>query len=252
MRRTDGTTVAIDRTAPGAPTSASLANGGGQGSSYINIANKSSVSVAVGVAENVSTDTVNVTISDGTHQATGSATVTGSTVTVTGVNASTLNDGMGNITISATETDTAGNTSGPTSAATTYNKDTVAPTVIGLVSANKTGGTAGQAEQGDSITLTFSEPILASSIPSSSNVVLNTSSGNSKPVTLGLAGLDSAAFTIGATPAYLAKNSADVDFNASAVSEPAGTRSRGLGTQSGTGTTTVGSSQSVTFPVSRA
>jgi hypothetical protein len=243
------TTVSVDSAAPGAPTAVTLQNGGGPSSNYINIANKSSVSVNVTVAENSTADTVNVTITDGTHIVTKSTTVTGATTTVTGIDVSTLTDGTGNVTISATETDAAANTSATTTAATTYNKDVVAPTITGVVSANKTGGTAGQAEAGDTITLSFSEAILGASVASTSNVVLSTPNGNSMPVTLTMPGL-SGAFVIATNPAYLAKNSADANFNGSPLSQPTASQVRvTLAAQSG-GTTTVGTSQSVTVPAS--
>src|SRR6185436_5884552 len=67
-------TVSLDKTTPGTPASVALANGGGVGSSYINGANQSSVSVTVsGIAEVSASDTITVTLSDGTHAVTGTA-----------------------------------------------------------------------------------------------------------------------------------------------------------------------------------
>jgi hypothetical protein len=130
------TDVTKDTVAPSQPTSASLANGGGTGNAFINAQNlstgsKGSVSVGVVVpagAANSTSDTVSVTITDGTHTTTpatiaspGSA---GGTVTPTGINVGSLNEGS--VTISAVSTDTAGNPSTARTAVVT--KDTVAPT----------------------------------------------------------------------------------------------------------------------------
>jgi hypothetical protein len=158
--------VKIDKTTPGAPTTVALANGGGVGSSYINNANVSSVSVTVsGIAEVSASDTITVTLSDGTHTVTGTAAAGSSSVTVTGINTTTLNNGTGNITISATETDQAGNASGSTSATTNYNKDTVSPAPSTGITLG--GNNNGIAEVGDSVAIVFSEKINASSFCSS-------------------------------------------------------------------------------------
>jgi hypothetical protein len=235
-----GKVITIDKTAPGQPTAVSLANGGGQGNAYININNVSSVSVSVTVAEISASDTVNVTISDGTHTATGSTAAGAATVTVAGIDTSALTDGTGNITITATETDAAGNISSAKAAATTYNKDVVAPTITALASANKTGGTANKAEAGDTITATFSET-LASLAGTSSNVVMVAGSGNSGPVTVSVPGLGSSAFQIGKTANYMAKNSGNVNFNSSTLDEPNANQVRvTFATASGSGTLTTG------------
>ena len=57
-------TARADSTAPTRPSAVALANGGGQGNAYINLANRASVSVTVTLpASSVSTDVVTVTIS---------------------------------------------------------------------------------------------------------------------------------------------------------------------------------------------
>jgi prepilin-type N-terminal cleavage/methylation domain-containing protein len=219
---TTSTTVTKDTVAPSAPTSVVLQNGQGSGGAYINIATKSSVNVNVGLgSSSVSTDTVSVSMSDGTHT-TSTATVAGTsgagTALVTGINATSLTDGTSSITITATVSDAAGN--GSSSATGTASKDTVAPTLTAIASANKTGGTSKKAEAGDTVTLTFSEALLPASVPGSSNVTITTSSGNNKPVMLTIPSLASAAFQIGTSGAggYLAKNSNGVNFNSSALS----------------------------------
>ena len=67
----------------------------------------------------------------------------------------------GTYTVQATQSDSAGNTA--TSAANTFTVDTTAPTRVSIAAANGTG-TAGHLDAGDTITYTFSEPMLASSI----------------------------------------------------------------------------------------
>ena len=119
-------TAKADATPPGQPTSVSLANGAGAGNAYINAANRGSISVSIGLAANsLTSDTVTVTLSDGANSVT--ATAAGSngagTITVSGINAGSLGDGM--VTITAKSTDLAGNVSAVRSV--TVTKDTSAP-----------------------------------------------------------------------------------------------------------------------------
>ena len=74
--------------------------------------------------------------------------------------ASTL--AQGTYTVQATQTDTSGNTG--TSDANTFTVDTRKPTAASITATNKTGGTAGKIESGDTLTYTYSEPIAASSV----------------------------------------------------------------------------------------
>lgn len=115
-----------DAVAPTLPTGVSLANGGGQGSAYVNLANRASVSVTVTLpASAVASDTVTVVVSQGAGTVT--ATVPGQTgasnVTITGLDTTALGDGA--VTLSATTADAAGNSSAARTA--TVTKDTVAP-----------------------------------------------------------------------------------------------------------------------------
>jgi len=64
-------------------------------------------------------------------------------------------------TVQATQSDSAGNTT--TTPANTFTVDTTAPTRTSIAAANTTG-TSGHLDAGDTITFTYSEPILASSI----------------------------------------------------------------------------------------
>jgi hypothetical protein len=69
--------------------------------------------------------------------------------------------GQGTYTAQATQADSAGNTAKST--AHTFTIDTTAPTRVSIAAANGTG-TAGHLDAGDTITFTYSEPMLASSI----------------------------------------------------------------------------------------
>lgn len=114
--------------APAAPTTVALANGGGVGNGYINDANKGNLSVDVGLpASSVSTNTVHVVITDGaahsTVDKTTAATTGAGTATVTGIDASGLDDGS--VTIHATSSNGSGTSPEKTESAT---KDTVKPT----------------------------------------------------------------------------------------------------------------------------
>jgi hypothetical protein len=119
-------TATADATPPGTPTAISLTNGGGAGNAYVNAANAGSLSVSVTLpAGSLATDSVKLTISNGSNNVT--ATKAGSagagTITFTGLNVSGLGDGT--LTLSAFSTDAAGNVSGTKTATAT--KDTVAP-----------------------------------------------------------------------------------------------------------------------------
>ena len=117
-----------------------------------------------GTAGNATGDstTVGVKIYSGTS-ATGSAAQT-RTATRSGTSWSTTATALaaGTYTAQATQTDTSGNTG--TSAAVTFTIDTTSPTATKVLAVNKAGGTAGQIENGDTVTFTYSEPITAASV----------------------------------------------------------------------------------------
>jgi hypothetical protein len=69
--------------------------------------------------------------------------------------------GQGTYTAQATQADSAGNTT--TSTPHTFTIDTAAPTRVSIAAANGTG-TSGHLDSGDTITFTYSEPMLASSV----------------------------------------------------------------------------------------
>jgi hypothetical protein len=115
-----------DGTAPTLPSAVQLANGGGQGNQYVNLANRASLSVSVTLpAISLASDAVEVTLSNGAQSVskTAPATAGAGTVTVTGIDATALADGT--VTIEATVADAAGNVSVPRSSSAP--KDTVAP-----------------------------------------------------------------------------------------------------------------------------
>jgi hypothetical protein len=123
--------------------------------------------------------TTSITLSGATGNATGdSTTVTldiysGSAATGTPVltravtrsaatwSTSVTTLGQGTYTAQATQTDSAGNST--TSTPHTFTIDTTAPTRVSIAAANVTG-TSGHLDSGDTITFTYSEPMLASSV----------------------------------------------------------------------------------------
>ena len=153
-------TATADATPPGQPTAISLANGGGNGSAYVNGGNASNLSVSVALpAGSLASDTVQLTISNGGSSVT--ATQAGSagagTITFTGLNVGGLGDGT--LTLSARSTDVAGNVSGTSSA--TAPKDTAAPGAPSAVytdNNNTADQVAGSAEANAVITVTKTAP----------------------------------------------------------------------------------------------
>jgi len=128
-------------TAPTQPTSVALANGGGVGGAYVNDTNKAALSVQVGLpASSSASDTVHVTITDGTNTTTdrtAAATAGAGNVTVTGIDAGGLTDGS--ISLRASASNGAGTSSQATADVT---RDTVKPTSQAQVVANITSGNA--------------------------------------------------------------------------------------------------------------
>jgi hypothetical protein len=119
-------TARADSTAPTRPSAVLFANGGGQGNAYINLANRASVSVTVTLpSTSIPSDTVNVTISRNGVSVTKSAPAPSGAgqITITGIDATSVPDGS--VTIAATTSDAAGNTSSTRSI--TVTKDTAAP-----------------------------------------------------------------------------------------------------------------------------
>lgn len=124
--------------------------------------------------------------------------------------------------------------------------DGAGPVPIAMTSTNKAGGTAGKAEAGDTVTVTFSEPIATIGGATTSTVTLTSPSGNNKPVTMFMTNLgNGSGFTIGNKDNYLSGNSANAVFG-SAASTLAITGATSnqvtvtLGTWGGTGTLAAG------------
>ena len=69
---------------------------------------------------------------------------------------------QGTYTAVVTQADTSGNSG--TSNANTFTVDTTAPTATDITAANKTGGTAGKIESGDTLTYTYSEAVTPASV----------------------------------------------------------------------------------------
>jgi hypothetical protein len=153
-------TATADATPPGAPSSVTLANGGGAGGGYVNGGNSGNLSVSVALpAGSLTTDTVELTISNGSSSVT--ATHAGSNgagpVTFTGINVAGLGDGT--LTMSAKSTDLAGNVSASTTAGVT--KDTGAPSAPSVSytdNNNSADAVSGSAEANASITITKQSP----------------------------------------------------------------------------------------------
>jgi hypothetical protein len=151
-----GSTVTVtsikDTLAPAAPTISAPA--------YINIANASNVPVS-GTAETGAAVTLLVADAGTAHTVSQSSTAVGGAWSTTGLNLTSLNDGV--VTYTATATDAAGNTG--TSAAVTKTKDTLAPglptiSVPTFVNAANAASVpvSGTAEPGATVALSVTDP----------------------------------------------------------------------------------------------
>jgi hypothetical protein len=180
-------TAQADATAPGAPTIA-LANGGGTGNAYVNAGNAGSLSVSLTLpAGSLTTDTVQLTISNGgssvtaTHAGTNGA----GTFTITGLNVAGLGDGT--LTLSAKSTDLAGNVSSTTSLGVT--KDTVGPALGTPTYTDNNNATAdvisGTAEANAAISVTKTSPTPTANYTTTANgagaYTVNVAGTNGKP-----------------------------------------------------------------------
>jgi hypothetical protein len=167
----------------GAPTAVSCTNCYTNGSKYINSSINTSVSVQVDLPSTSETgDVVHLTLTDGTNTvtpATKAGTAGSGSLSWTAISASTLN--QGNININAWVTE-GGSTSATTS--TSVTKDTVAPTASNIAANNKTGGTLGKMDSGDTIVYTFSEQMDLSSLGGSSVTVAWTNNASNDSFTI--------------------------------------------------------------------
>jgi hypothetical protein len=83
--------------------------------------------------------------------------------------------------------------------------DGMGPVVVALSSTNVTGGTPGKVERGDTLTLTFSEPLDPSSLPANPTLTLSPGAGTGHDV-LTISGL--ATIDLGAQNAYVTNSNA--------------------------------------------
>ncbi|HXY84687.1 MAG TPA: Ig-like domain-containing protein [Gaiellaceae bacterium] len=178
-----------DSTPPTRPTSVSLANGGGSGGAYINIANSSSLSVSVALASGwLSTDTVSITLSSGSSSITKNANPSSSTVIFTGIDLSSFGDGT--VSISATQTDLAGNVS--TARSASFVKDTSAPSISSASFNDRNNNTKdqilGTTEAGATVKATESAPNAGSTFSATANgsgsftITVEALDGNPTPI----------------------------------------------------------------------
>ena len=165
-------TATADATPPGAPTSMALANGGGNGSAFVNGGNAGNLSISIGLpAGSLTTDTVKLTVSNGGNSVitTRAGTSGAGTITVTGLNVAALGDGT--LTISANSTDLAGNVGATTSI--TVTKDTAAPAAPSANYTDNNNSVAdvvfGTADANTSITVTKTAPAPTASYPTTAN-----------------------------------------------------------------------------------
>jgi Bacterial Ig domain len=208
----DSTTVtaSADATAPGAPTTITLANGGGAGNAYVNAGNAGSLSVSITLpAGSLATDSVKLTVSNGGNSVTSThaGTAGAGTLTISGLNVASLGDGT--LTLSANSTDLAGNVGATTSA--TVTKDTVAPAAPSgnyTDINNAADQVAGTAEANASITVTKTSPTPSQVFTTSANgsgsygvAVATTNGKNNSPisVTYTITATDAAGNTSGTT-----------------------------------------------------
>ena len=187
-------TQTADATPPARPTAVSTG-------AYIT-GSAVSVNVTLG-SGSIASDTVTVTLSDGTHTVSGTtaASAGAGTVTVGGLNASSLSDG--NVSVTSTSADLAGNVS--TQRTTTVTKDTVAPTTPGGLSftdrtapaGDRVSGTCGS---GSTVTVVQTAPAGAGTFTGScsgGSFTITVSSQKNKPVAFSVSASDAAGNTSG-------------------------------------------------------
>jgi large repetitive protein len=209
----DSTTVTAtaDASAPGAPTTVALANGGGAGGAYVNAGNAANLSISITLpAGSLTTDSVKLTVSNGANSViTTMAGPAGSgTITVTGLNVAALGDGT--LTLSANSTDLAGNVG--TTTTVTVTKDTAAPAAptAAYTDNNNTNADqiSGTAEANASINVTKNAPAPTATYPTTANgsgaysVLVFAANGKPPtpiPVSYTITATDAAGNTSGAT-----------------------------------------------------
>jgi hypothetical protein len=203
-------TVTADASAPGAPGTIALTNGGGNGNAYVNSGNAAGLSISINLpAGSLTTDTVKLTVSNGGNSviATRAGPAGAGTITVTGLDVAALGDGT--LTLSANSTDLAGNVSGTTTV--TVTKDTVAPAApsASYTDNNNTADqVAGTAEANAAVTVTKTSPAPTAQYSATANgsgaysvlvAIVNGKSNAPISVTYTVTARDAAGNTSGAT-----------------------------------------------------
>jgi large repetitive protein len=187
-------TQTADATPPARPSSVSAG-------AWITTAASVDVTLSSG---SLASDTVTVTLSDGTHAVTRTtaASAGSGTVTVSGLDASALSDGT--VAVTATSTDRAGNVS--TQRSTTVTKDTVAPsTPWNLAYTDRNNGSAdrvgGSCDSGSTVEVVQTSPSGAGTFTGScsgGSFTINVSAQKDTAVSFSVSASDPAGNTSGA------------------------------------------------------
>lgn len=128
--------------------------------------------------------------------------------------------------------------------AATAPSDGAGPVPVSMSSTNKAAGTAGKAEAGDQVAVTFSEPIATIGGATTSTVTLSAPTGSNKPVTMTVTNLgNGSGFAIGNKNNYLSGNSVNAVFGSggSTITFSGNQVTVTLGTWGGAGTLSTGS-----------
>ena len=159
--------------------------------------------------------TVALTISGGGAQPVTQSVTTNSSGSWTAVPVNLSAFSPGTITFSAKATDAAGNT-GPAGVATST-KDVVSPTVTNVQLNNVSGGNLGRIDKGDSLTITFSEDMLGSSICSTWPATGTQTPGNGSQVIVTVDANDILSVTAGGCALKLGTVFLGADYTSSAL-----------------------------------
>ncbi len=202
--RSTGATPVTDTTPPLAPVV--------NAPTFVHQGNVAGVPVS-GTAE--ANSTVALTISGGGAQPLTQSVTTNSSGSWTAVPVNLSAFSPGTITFSAKATDAAGNT-GPAGVATST-KDVVSPTVTNVQLNNVSGGNLGRIDKGDSLTITFSEDMLGSSICSTWPATGTQTLGNGSQVIVTVDANDILSVTAGGCALKLGTVFLGADYTSSAL-----------------------------------
>ena len=207
-----GASATADATAPAAPSSITLANGGGSGNAYVNAANAGSLSVRVAMPSGaLASDTVALVVSNGAASVTATApsTAGAGTVTFAGLDLTALGDGT--LTFAARATDAAGNVSAARTSTAT--KDTAAPAIFTVAYIDNKAAAdqiTGTAETGASIAANQTAPVAGGPYTATAgggSFVVTVAAAKNTTVTYSLTATDAAGNQSAATTlTYATKN----------------------------------------------